>query len=239
MAGKMVCTGAKSESDSRLAARKFSRTLQKLGFEDAKFQDFKVQNIVASCDVLFPIRLEGLHYKHGLFCSYEPELFPGLIYRMKKPKVVLLIFASGKVVLTGATNRTQIYQAFEAIYPALSEYCKGTRSQSTKPGLVNEQDAPPQPETKPDIHAGELNPPTTPGAQVIKTECIYTQALSHTTPLDHYCKQEDKIDMQPFSWAPTSPSYVLPFTPGYGGIPPPTPGYSLLQDHLLDFPSLP
>jgi TATA-box binding protein (TBP) (component of TFIID and TFIIIB) len=33
--------------------------------------------------------------------QYEPELFPGLIYRMKQPKIVLLIFVSGKVVLTG------------------------------------------------------------------------------------------------------------------------------------------
>lgn len=36
-----------------------------------------------------------------LKCSYEPELFPGLIYRMVKPRIVLLIFVSGKVVLTG------------------------------------------------------------------------------------------------------------------------------------------
>lgn len=95
--GKMVCTGAKSEQDSRLAARKYAKIIMKLGFKDIRFQDFKIQNIVGSCDVKFPIRLEGLHYKHCLFSSYEPELFPGLIYRMKKPKVVLLIFVSGKV----------------------------------------------------------------------------------------------------------------------------------------------
>jgi transcription initiation factor TFIID TATA-box-binding protein len=99
--GKMVVTGAKSEDDSRLASRKYARIIQKLGF-DAKFTEFKIQNIVGSCDVKFPIRLEGLHYGHGKFSSYEPELFPGLIYRMLKPKVVLLIFVSGKIVLTGA-----------------------------------------------------------------------------------------------------------------------------------------
>jgi transcription initiation factor TFIID TATA-box-binding protein len=117
--GKMVVTGAKSEDDSRLAARKYARIIQKLGF-DAKFSEFKIQNIVGSCDVKFPIRLEGLAYSHGQFSSYEPEvivsvvvvtthadllfsqLFPGLIYRMLKPKVVLLIFVSGKIVLTGA-----------------------------------------------------------------------------------------------------------------------------------------
>ncbi|XP_010552311.1 PREDICTED: TATA-box-binding protein 2 isoform X5 [Tarenaya hassleriana] len=99
--GKMVCTGAKSEHLSKLAARKYARIVQKLGFP-AKFKDFKIQNIVGSCDVKFPIRLEGLNYSHGAFSSYEPELFPGLIYRMKQPKIVLLIFVSGKIVITGA-----------------------------------------------------------------------------------------------------------------------------------------
>jgi transcription initiation factor TFIID TATA-box-binding protein len=66
--GKMVVTGAKSEDDSKLAARKYARIIQKLGFQ-AKFTDFKIQNIVGSCDVKFPIRLEGLAYSHGHFSS--------------------------------------------------------------------------------------------------------------------------------------------------------------------------
>ncbi|PSR81929.1 hypothetical protein PHLCEN_2v6224, partial [Hermanssonia centrifuga] len=74
--GKMVVTGAKSEDDSRLASRKYARIIQKLGF-DAKFSEFKIQNIVGSCDVKFPIRLEGLAYSHGQFSSYEPEVLIG------------------------------------------------------------------------------------------------------------------------------------------------------------------
>lgn len=66
--GKMVCTGAKSEEESRLAARKYARIIQKLGFP-AKFSEFKIQNIVGSCDVQFPIRLEGLTCAHGHFSS--------------------------------------------------------------------------------------------------------------------------------------------------------------------------
>ena len=116
--GKMVVTGAKSEDDSKLASRKYARIIQKLGF-NAKFTDFKIQNIVGSCDIKFPIRLEGLASRHHQFSSYEPELFPGLIYRMIKPKIVLLIFVSGKIVLTGAKVREEIYQAFEMIYPVL------------------------------------------------------------------------------------------------------------------------
>ncbi|KAM4665222.1 TATA box-binding protein-like 2 [Discoglossus pictus] len=123
--GKMVCTGAKSEEQSRLAARKYARVVQKLGFP-AKFLDFKIQNMVGSCDVRFPIRLEGLVLTHQQFSSYEPELFPGLIYRMVKPRIVLLIFVSGKVVLTGAKERSEIYEAFENIYPILKGFKKTT-----------------------------------------------------------------------------------------------------------------
>lgn len=73
----MVVTGAKSEELARLAARKYARIIQKLGFEAARFTDFKIQNIVGSCDVKFPIRLEGLAYKHGNFSSVSD-----LIYRV-------------------------------------------------------------------------------------------------------------------------------------------------------------
>uniref|UniRef100_A0A0E0KFK6 Uncharacterized protein n=1 Tax=Oryza punctata TaxID=4537 RepID=A0A0E0KFK6_ORYPU len=63
-----VCTGAKSEQQSKLAARKYARIIQKLGYP-AKFKDFKIQNIVGSCDVKFPIRLEGLAYSYGAFSN--------------------------------------------------------------------------------------------------------------------------------------------------------------------------
>jgi transcription initiation factor TFIID TATA-box-binding protein len=62
--GKMVVTGAKSEADARTAARKYARIIQKLDFP-ARFADFKIQNMVGSCDVKFPIRLEGLAYKRA------------------------------------------------------------------------------------------------------------------------------------------------------------------------------
>jgi transcription initiation factor TFIID TATA-box-binding protein len=119
--GKMVVTGAKSEDLARLAARNFSRIIQKLGFT-ATFKDFKIQNIVASCDVKFRVRLEGIASTHHRFSTYEPELFPGLIYRMMKPKVVMLIFVSGKVVITGAKVRENIYQSFELMYPVLTDF---------------------------------------------------------------------------------------------------------------------
>lgn len=122
--GKIVVTGAKSEKESSRASRKYAKIVHKLGYEKAKFKEFTVQNIVASCAVNFPVRLEGLAHAHSQFCSYEPELFPGLIYRMIKPKIVLLIFVSGKVVLTGAKVRQDIYDAFDNIYHVLQTFRK-------------------------------------------------------------------------------------------------------------------
>ncbi|ORD95363.1 TBP [Hepatospora eriocheir] len=80
--------------------------------------------MVGSCDVKFNIKLEGLAYSHSNYCSYEPELFPGLIYRMVKPRIVLLIFVSGKIVLTGAKFKADIDTAFDFIYPTLVKYKK-------------------------------------------------------------------------------------------------------------------
>ncbi|KAH7652300.1 TATA-box binding protein [Dioscorea alata] len=126
--GKTVCTGAKSEEQSLLASRKYARIIQKLGFDE-----FKVHNIVGTCDVQFPIRLEGLACSHNHFCSYEPEIFPGLIYRMREPKTVLLIFVSGKVILTGSKSKADILRAFQQIYPVLAEFRKAPLPASAQP----------------------------------------------------------------------------------------------------------
>ena len=142
--GKMVCTGAKSEAMAQLAAKKYVRVVQKCGMQ-AEFKEFKVQNMVGSCDVQFPIRLEVLAHSHSMFCSYEPEIFPGLIYKMKQPKVVLLVFVSGKIVLTGAKSRADIYQAFENIFPVLQEFRK-SEILSTPQAIAAQQAAAAQPE---------------------------------------------------------------------------------------------
>lgn len=120
--GKMVCTGAKSEAESKFAARRYTKIVEKCGIKGVQFKDFKIQNIVGSTDVKFPIRLEYLACAHAAFVTYDPELFPGLIYRMKNPEVVLLIFASGKIVITGAKVRDDTYKAFDNIYPVLTQF---------------------------------------------------------------------------------------------------------------------
>ncbi|GFH48262.1 hypothetical protein CTEN210_04738 [Chaetoceros tenuissimus] len=121
--GKMCVTGTKSTHNAHLAAKKFAYIIEKVGFKPAMI-DFKVQNIVGTLDVGFPIRLEGLVYAHSSFASYEPELFPGLIYRLINPRVVLLIFVSGKVVITGAKTEKDMTQALADMYPVLVEFRK-------------------------------------------------------------------------------------------------------------------
>ena len=134
--GKMVCTGARTEEDSKQASRIYAKIIVKLGFP-AKFSEFKVQNIVASCDAKFPIRLEGLASEYLKFCSYEPEMFPGLIFHMLDPKIVLLIFVSGKIVLTGAKNREDIYKAYNNILPILMQFKKSEFKLGNQPNGIN------------------------------------------------------------------------------------------------------
>ena len=123
--GKMVCTGAKSETDSHTAAKNYAKQLKKIANPNVHLTDFMIQNIVGSHDVGFQIKLESLHQQTNerkITCRYDPELFPGLIFRMNEPKVVLLIFASGKIVLTGAKKREQIYDAYYKILPLLNKH---------------------------------------------------------------------------------------------------------------------
>jgi transcription initiation factor TFIID TATA-box-binding protein len=121
--GKMCVTGTKSTHNAALAAQRFAYIVEMVGFKPAMI-DFKVQNMVGTLDVGFPIRLEGLVYAHSTFASYEPELFPGLIYRLVSPRVVFLIFVSGKVVITGAKTEQNMTEALTKIYPVLVEFRK-------------------------------------------------------------------------------------------------------------------
>ena len=99
--GKMVCTGAKSEKLAKRAVMKVIRELRKSGIIIIGKPELKIQNIVASANLYGLIDLERSAYSLGR-TMYEPEQFPGLIYRMDVPKVVILLFASGKLVCTGA-----------------------------------------------------------------------------------------------------------------------------------------
>ena len=130
--GKIVCLGAKTEEESKKACRKFAKIIKSLGYP-VIFKEFKFQNIVGSAYVQNQLSLMKLYiyllknsftknktYKKLVF--YEPEQFPGLIYRMIEPNIVLLIFVSGKIVLTGGKSREDIFLGFRNIYPLLNKF---------------------------------------------------------------------------------------------------------------------
>jgi transcription initiation factor TFIID TATA-box-binding protein len=117
---KMVCTGAKSEKEAKKAVKKVVTELKKSGIIIPGKPEIKVVNIVASANLLGKIELEDCAYSLGR-TMYEPEHFPGLIYRMDDPKVVILLFASGKLVCTGATKEEDVYRAVDKLHKRLEE----------------------------------------------------------------------------------------------------------------------
>lgn len=118
--GKMVCTGAKSEREVHKAVRTIINILKKYGIDVRNEPIIEIQNIVASANLKALVDLERAAYllENSM---YEPEQFPGLIYRMDEPKVVLLIFSSGKVVCTGARKEEEVKRAVEKLYDKLDE----------------------------------------------------------------------------------------------------------------------
>jgi transcription initiation factor TFIID TATA-box-binding protein len=118
--GKMVCTGAKSEKEAKRAVMKVVKELKKGGIIIISKPELKIQNIVASGGLGGMIDLEKAAYSLG-HSMYEPEQFPGLIYRMEEPKVVILLFASGKLVCTGAKREPDVYVAVDKLHSLLEE----------------------------------------------------------------------------------------------------------------------
>ena len=118
--GKMVCTGAKSEKEAKRAVKKVVNELKNSGIIITGKAEIKIVNMVASADLSGRIELEDCAYSIGK-TMYEPEQFPGLIYRMDVPKVVILVFASGKLVCTGATKEEDVYTAVAKLHKQLKE----------------------------------------------------------------------------------------------------------------------
>ena len=116
--GRVVVSGCKSEEDSRICSKKVAKIVSKSGY-NAGYSNYTIENMICSGDVRFPIRLEMLASEHRADTSYEPELSPGLTYRMHEPKVSMIIYVSGKIVFSGGRSRDMVRDAYERIYPLL------------------------------------------------------------------------------------------------------------------------
>ena len=118
--GKMVCTGAKSEELAIAAVNTVVQKLRKSKIKIKKDAIISVQNIVSSINLGGKIHLEK-SARTLPRSMYEPEQFPGLIHRMLDPKTVMLVFASGKLVCTGAKKETEVYRSVHNLHSLLEE----------------------------------------------------------------------------------------------------------------------
>jgi transcription initiation factor TFIID TATA-box-binding protein len=118
--GKMVCTGAKSEELARKAVEEVVRRLKKGSIPIKNKATIEIQNIVASANLSGKVYLEEAARVLPK-SMYEPEQFPGLIHRMADPKTVILLFASGKLVCTGAKKESEVYRSVNNLHVLLEE----------------------------------------------------------------------------------------------------------------------
>lgn len=100
--GKVVLTGAKSIDSLSKGLEILGNLLREQKIQIPKKLTYKIQNIVTSADLATPINLNKIAVGFNLDrIEYEPEQFPGLVYRLEDPKVVVLLFGSGKLIITG------------------------------------------------------------------------------------------------------------------------------------------
>ena len=121
--GKIVCTGARSIEDVRVVFKKVVSIIKKAGNKVPKGFKIQVENIVASAKLNAKLNLDTIAFSLES-SEYEPEQFPGLVYRMKKPKVAFLLFGSGKIVCTGARSIEDVHIAVKKV----SKILKGIKA---------------------------------------------------------------------------------------------------------------
>ena len=127
--GKVTCTGANSEEQAKVAARRYARVLQKLGF-DTHFRNYRVVNVLGTCTMPWAIKITQFSQEHKNCASYEPELHPGVTYKLKTPscKATLKIFSTGSITIT-APSVDNVRKAVEHIYDLVRPFRKAKTKQ--------------------------------------------------------------------------------------------------------------
>jgi transcription initiation factor TFIID TATA-box-binding protein len=118
--GKVVCTGTKSLEDLDRAMKKIVSTIRKAGIKISTKYTTKVENIVASSKLDKELTLDELALTLEN-SEYEPEQFPGLVYRINEPRVAFLLFTSGRVIVAGAQKEEDIHKALKKLVENLGE----------------------------------------------------------------------------------------------------------------------
>ena len=112
--GKVVCTGAKSMDKVEESIKKIIKSLEKINVKVTIKPKIKIQNIVASGTVGMDLNLNTLAMKLKN-TEYEPEQFPGLVYKLIDAKATFLLFSNGKVVCTGTKSEEEVHAALDKL----------------------------------------------------------------------------------------------------------------------------
>ena len=112
--GKVVCTGARSMDKVNESIKKIIKSLEKINIKITTKPEIKIQNIVASGSVGMDLNLNELAMKLEN-TEYEPEQFPGLVYKLEEAKATFLLFSNGKIVCTGTKSDEEVNQALDKL----------------------------------------------------------------------------------------------------------------------------
>ncbi len=122
--GKINCVGAKSTKEAHEGVHAIVKKLRKAGIKvKSDNVKVKIENIVASIDLKRELNLDKLAFELEE-SEYEPDQFPGLVYRMQDPKVAFLLFSSGRIVCAGAKHVSHVKRAVDTLERTLQEKSK-------------------------------------------------------------------------------------------------------------------
>jgi len=118
--GKIVCTGARSMDKVKEAIKKIIKSLEKINVKITIEPEIKIQNIVAAGSVGMDLNLNTLAMKLDN-TEYEPEQFPGLVYKLPGEKATFLLFSNGKIVCTGTKSESEVHEVVEKLIENLKK----------------------------------------------------------------------------------------------------------------------
>ncbi|MEM0231074.1 MAG: TATA-box-binding protein [Candidatus Woesearchaeota archaeon] len=121
--GNIVCTGAKSMDKVDAAIGKIIKSLEKIGIKITITPEVTIQNIVASGNIGMNLNLNDLAMKLKN-TEYEPEQFPGLVYKLPEAKATFLLFSNGKIVCTGTKSEEEVHKALDKLVENLKAVTK-------------------------------------------------------------------------------------------------------------------
>ena len=121
--GNLVCTGTKSVAQVKMVIEQVIKILKKINVHVTDKPKITVQNIVASGDIKMKLNLNYLALELEN-TEYEPEQFPGLVYKLDDPTATFLLFSNGKLVCTGTKNNAQLSNSMDQLLKTLKEINK-------------------------------------------------------------------------------------------------------------------